>query len=346
MATSEKRIAANRQNALLARGPKTPGGKANSRRNALKHGLTGEGVVLPAEMEAEVAAMTERWVAEMEPADEVERQFVDDAVLACIRRKQAAKMEMARRIQAASRALTSWAEDRRVAAEELALKLPRRPGLIARQLRRTLQGCELVIDRWHGLLRAAEAGTAWDEGQRARALDLLGVPIEDRGHHPRVHDKATAEELATVAREEIEHLEGRRDGYLEDDDEADRLLAETGLAFDDSPAGRRLWGYEQANHRIFIRGVEELRRRRVACGLGPGPARPRPRREPAADTSMLLPPAAPEGGTAGPRPAPAEAVALTIAPARPLAPAAPAPPPLPGNRRQRRAQQALARRRA
>jgi hypothetical protein len=155
MATSERRIAANRANALLAKGPKTPEGKMNSRKNSLKHGLTGKGIVLPADMEAEAAAMREQWVAELEPADAVETQFVDDAVLACVRKTRAAQMEAARRIQYAARALTCWADDRRVLAEELALKLPKKPALVARQLRQTLQGCELLIDRWRSLLGRA-----------------------------------------------------------------------------------------------------------------------------------------------------------------------------------------------
>jgi hypothetical protein len=343
MATSERKIAANRANALLAKGPVSAAGKANSRKNALKHGLTGKGVVLPADMEAEIEAKTARWVAEMEPADEFERQLLGDAVRACVRKDRAFQMEMARLKQASARALTSWAEDRRIAAEELATKLAKKPGLVARQLRRTMQGCELVIERWRVLLRVAEAGNAWDEGQRGRALDLLGVPAEDRGQHPRVNAKATAEDCAAIAREEIEHLEGRRDGYLEDDDEADRLLVESGIAFDDSPTGRRLWGYERTNHNIFLRGMTELRRRRVARGLAP--AAPRPQREPAAVVagtievealvaSMLRGPSADatvqDGETDGTRSVPATRE-------RPPTPV--------GNRRQRRAQRALARRR-
>jgi hypothetical protein len=276
MATSERRIAANRANALLAKGPRTPDGKMNSRKNSLKHGLTGKGVVLPAEDEAELAERKARMVAALKPADDEELELIDRMALARLRMDRAARLESARRIQASARALTCWADDRRVLAEELALKLSKRPALVARQLRRTLQGCELLLDRWRGLLRSAEGGTPWDEGQRARALDLLGAPIEDRQHHPSVHEKATAEECAAIARGEIEHLEGRRDGYLEDDDESERLLAETGLAFDDSPAGRRLWSYERANERIYSRGLAELERRRRARGEKPAAARPRP----------------------------------------------------------------------
>lgn len=46
MAT-EAQIRANQQNAMRSTGPITPGGKEQSRRNALKHGLTGAGIVLP-----------------------------------------------------------------------------------------------------------------------------------------------------------------------------------------------------------------------------------------------------------------------------------------------------------
>ncbi|HWE37158.1 MAG TPA: hypothetical protein VG406_11380 [Isosphaeraceae bacterium] len=351
MATSERRIAANRENAKLAKGPKTPGGKANSRRNALKHGLTGKGVVLPADDEVELAARKARLVADLKPADDEELGLIDRMALAGHRMERAVRMETARRIQASGRALSSWAEDRRVAAEELALRLARRPSLVARQLRRTLQGCELLLDRWRGLLRTAEAGTAWDESGRSRALDLLGVPVDDREHHPRVHGKATAEDLAAIARAEIEHLEGRRDGYLEDEDESDRVLVETGLAFDDSPAGRRLWGYERANDRIFHRSLADLNRRRRARGADRPAARPRPSR-PSPVASPYGVPSAPapervevaDGTPSVPAPKAAAATAPTIAMPTPAAPAT-SPPQSSGNRRQRRAREALARRR-
>ncbi len=43
MSTSPARLAANRQNALRSTGPRSPEGKAASRRNAFKHGLAGAG---------------------------------------------------------------------------------------------------------------------------------------------------------------------------------------------------------------------------------------------------------------------------------------------------------------
>ena len=54
MHVSEARVAANRANPTRSTGPTSTEGKNQSRRNSLKHGLTGEGVVLPEGDQAEV----------------------------------------------------------------------------------------------------------------------------------------------------------------------------------------------------------------------------------------------------------------------------------------------------
>jgi len=46
---SEKQLAANRRNAELSTGARTPAGKARSSMNNLRHGLTGQINVLPTE---------------------------------------------------------------------------------------------------------------------------------------------------------------------------------------------------------------------------------------------------------------------------------------------------------
>ena len=67
MAISEAMRRANRANALRSTGPRSERGKARSRLNAAKHGLTGRGVVLPQEdhprFVALEAALAERFAA-------------------------------------------------------------------------------------------------------------------------------------------------------------------------------------------------------------------------------------------------------------------------------------------
>ncbi|WP_435021422.1 hypothetical protein TA3x_002366 [Tundrisphaera sp. TA3] len=67
MTCSPARLAANRANARRSTGPTTPEGRRISSRNAYKHGLAGDGVVLPPDEEAGVDAATAQLVAEMKP---------------------------------------------------------------------------------------------------------------------------------------------------------------------------------------------------------------------------------------------------------------------------------------
>lgn len=60
MPVSEKRLAANRANALKSTGPRTPEGKARSARNSLRHGLYARKVALPEYWELLAAPFAER----------------------------------------------------------------------------------------------------------------------------------------------------------------------------------------------------------------------------------------------------------------------------------------------
>jgi hypothetical protein len=76
LAPSERRLAANRANAQLSTGPRTEAGKAKSSLNAVKTGLTGRTVLLPAEDAAAYGAHIERFRKELKPVGERETQLV------------------------------------------------------------------------------------------------------------------------------------------------------------------------------------------------------------------------------------------------------------------------------
>lgn len=80
MTASDKQLAANRANAQLAAGPATPGGRAVSSMNALRHGLRSTRLLVPGEDAAEFAEFAEGLVAALAPADALESWLVDRIV--------------------------------------------------------------------------------------------------------------------------------------------------------------------------------------------------------------------------------------------------------------------------
>lgn len=75
--TSERQILANRLNALQSSGPKTADGRAVSRRNALKHGLTARSLVIEGEHPKQFEELRTELVIAYTPQGLVEEQLVD-----------------------------------------------------------------------------------------------------------------------------------------------------------------------------------------------------------------------------------------------------------------------------
>ena len=96
MACSDAQLAANRQNAARSTGPTTAEGKEQSRRNALKHGLTGAGVVLPTEDLPAIEARFNDFAADLQPVGGVALFLVQRAALLAVRLDRAALHETAR----------------------------------------------------------------------------------------------------------------------------------------------------------------------------------------------------------------------------------------------------------
>ena len=82
---SQKQIDANRANAQLSTGPKTPEGKAASRLNALKHGLTAQDAVLACEDPDLFNQSRESFQEQFQPVGPVETFLVDQIVMAAWR---------------------------------------------------------------------------------------------------------------------------------------------------------------------------------------------------------------------------------------------------------------------
>ncbi len=74
---SERQIAANRLNARLSKGPRTVEGRAVSRRNALKHGLTARSLIIEGENAKRLEALRDELLETYAPQGVVEEHLVD-----------------------------------------------------------------------------------------------------------------------------------------------------------------------------------------------------------------------------------------------------------------------------
>jgi hypothetical protein len=259
--TTLRQIEANRQNAQKSTGPKTPEGKARSRRSALKHGLAGQGLVMPEDQEEHAADRLKSWSSELHPGTAIERWLVERVVMETIRIDRCKRQMFALLTNVSIRAEDCWEHDRRLAAETLADKLPKHPGRVRLEIEATKQGCELIIERWELLRALLDSGSPWNEVHRAMALDLLGVHPDLRGPRTRI-DPPTGDDViehqTNVAKGQIERLTLEIEKVLDADDAGDRELAVAGLEFP-SAQFRLLNRYDAQAHRRMDKAMDQLK---------------------------------------------------------------------------------------
>ena len=144
MAT-DAQIAANRLNAMHSTGPKTAEGKANSRRNALMHGLTAN-VVIPGEVAGEVAFRVALAQESFAPDDDgFALILAERAGYLSMRLKRCFLHQEAMTAMRVRDAEADYDNDRRSAVEHILSYIANEPPTGCRQLRETPEGVDLLI---------------------------------------------------------------------------------------------------------------------------------------------------------------------------------------------------------
>jgi len=92
MAT-DKQIKANQQNSKKSTGPKSPGGKALSRMNAVKLGLFAKSALLPGEDPKDLARLNRELVAQYRPETPGEHRLLDEIAAITWRLLRCSKVE-------------------------------------------------------------------------------------------------------------------------------------------------------------------------------------------------------------------------------------------------------------
>jgi hypothetical protein len=318
MPASPAQIAANRANALKSTGPKTPEGKARSRANALKHGLTGDGTVLPAADAEEVQRRDEALQAEFQPSTEFGVMMVRRIALLSVRMERCAGHETATINLRVSRAGDDFDDRRADDADALFESLPDAPAANVRRLRRTEEGIDRLLSAWQGLTDDLDDTLPyWGEAHTALAENLTGhktgsVPVPPvrklalllqmsmaptPGPHPALRDPVTPrQKLVALIEREMAALRAAREALDPEQRAQERALASELALFDPSDEATLARRYEAAAERGLFRALRELRAAEAAVAASAVPdatvKSSRPSNELASFRPVPAPPAA------------------------------------------------------
>ncbi len=336
MPASPAQIAANRKNALHSSGPRTPEGKAISRANALKHGMTGAGIALPIEDAAEVGRRFSTLQIELAPRTEMGRILVGRVATLSVRMERCVLQESAALSEKVRHAEAEFDDRRLTEVEHLLGWIGSEPATFARRLRSTPEGIDRMAQNLRDLKEVLfdPEVDRWDWVHCERVHLIMGVrrldvpysrlkgltdamvdgdfrdlrPSELSGMGPKEVRSWARERIGEVIDAELGRLAALRESIDVGAIEGDRADAGRRALFDPSKEAILARKYEAAAERGMYRALREL-------------GQVEARAEEAAETS----PAGPgpldsfspdDEGPEPPRPSP---------PARPYSPAAPTP---------------------
>ena len=286
MPCSPAQLEANRRNSLKSTGPTSPGGKAQSRRNALKHGLTGEGIALPTEDAAEVERRFEALEAEMNPNGELARLLVKRVAFLSCRLERCARDESKRTAHRMRHAEEQYVDQRLAEVEKAFSWLATEPATGARRLRNMPEGIDLLVGCFERLKAELENphGVRWGWTYCEQVHHMMGrrrfeVPVtrvralSDAIEGNFTHlDPTDGGDLADLDRrgwaagmmiklieDEIATLKALRANLDHETLELDRVEAPERVMFDPSPAATLARKYEATAERGFFRALREFR---------------------------------------------------------------------------------------
>ena len=298
MPSSEARIAANRANSIKSCGPRTTGGKERSRRNGLKHGLTGVGVVLPEGDVDEVERRTEALHADLDPQSPLGEILVRQMATLSVRMERGARQETAALATRIRHAAEEFDEARLDEAERLFEGIADDPRGHLRKLRKSPEGVDRLVLAW-GELRAdltRSPKPLWTASHVEKAANLSGLRIDDaKGSRIMVLSQAIWGDFGALADHEgaglrddaraawargrlveridaeVAGLEAHRETLDLELIELDRLEAGERSLFDPSREATLARRYEAEAQRGFFKALKEFRQVEAEAAARPAP---------------------------------------------------------------------------
>ncbi len=286
MACSQAQLESNRNNANMSTGPRTPEGKEQSRSNSYKHGLTGEGIVLPHEDAAEVDDLIDTLTAEMKPKNTQARFCIGRLALLMHKMTRGALLEGKALSFRTRHAEAEFDAARLSECDHLYSWIANEPATNARRLRRSPEGIDLLIAAIQGLVDdlSYPYGMRWGWSHCDRLHHLLGLRREDvpvsrfralteaiggKFQHLDPHDGEGQMEgnrslwalqmLAQLIEAEIEKLKALRETLDHKGLALDRAEAPHRAMFDPSKEAVLARKYDAANEQSYFQTLKEFR---------------------------------------------------------------------------------------
>jgi hypothetical protein len=285
MACTPERLAANRRNAQKSTGPRTDAGKERSRANALKHGLTGAGIVtLEADLE-QVDALSAQLQHQLNPPGPLGRILTRRVAVHAVRMERCVRQEFAELAKLARHAEADF-DARRLAEVDAAVALlPLEPAKAARLLKTMPEGIDWLIDHWTTIRADLVDDTRdlWSWGHRQRFENLMRRHLgnwrpsrvialceamegnfawlethESQGVAPHELKAWARRELAGLIDAELESLRALRPALDQRVLEVDRAEVEERARFDDSHKATLARKYEAASERAMFKALREI----------------------------------------------------------------------------------------
>ena len=289
MQCSPARLEANRRNAARSTGPRTDAGKQRSRGNALKHGLSGDGVVLPAGDVAAVDALAGRLADELAPRSALGEVLVRRMAVMSVRLERCERHDAAMTAKRVREAVVARDIQRRDEAEALGAGIEANPAEVVRRLGQTPEGIDWLAHAWEvlraevmvgpmpgqvgapledriGLLLGLEPARAclgaWVGCCRAVQGDFSGWADPECGPdatEAKRRARAAVQVLAWID-QELAALAEQRAEADDEDEAADRREAAARALFDPSRDAERARRFEAAAERGLFRALREFRK--------------------------------------------------------------------------------------
>ena len=210
------RTAANRRNATKSTGPRTAAGKARSRANALKHGLTGAGIALPGEDAALVAAELEAAQADFAPTTRLGAKLVRRAAILSIRLDRCERYVQAAAERRIRHAVAVHDRTRAEHADRLLDAIEADPRAYRRTLLNTPEGVDRLTDALAMLIAELTAPVlAWSPAHHRRLDALFGYKVDDiPWSRPTRFSRALLGDFAAIGADEVADVpEDERGGW-------------------------------------------------------------------------------------------------------------------------------------